>query len=539
MQLPGPRREQEGRGGAVANLVAMRCIIRCPLLAAITKAVPARPNGRKTGVPDMFWLFYLQATRQLVTQEQLDQELRAGWPSIREEFWFEHSILLPDAKTNGDVPNSDDFRHWRERNVPAYRVPELVSRLTSISLPLALAIRRAEGGDQPRPLHLPEVWDAMAVDGSTMDAPSDVRLVEITDDAGNVIGRRPRGSRAKSDERARVHHEMSSHDKKHGSQHGLCNLVAVVKGKDTYTRVVLGLDIAHTGEGEDPVAMRVLCSVYDQVGATFPVLLYDKAMKPVYFQHLMANYGIYCVNPNYAKPKSATRAAPKIKPGPTGPRTPLGVGRNRYGTKRGQDKLTYFTPISSVLHEADGYQHTHHVAADDGAVHETDRSSTCGGVIYKTALLETVSVERLQDDDGKFFLRLTVAGACKYGDAFTVSLDLRKTKLKEDGSLSRRSLVANVRVIPDASKRFARIYGRRNWIESFFSRLEHRFYNKDRHASWGRDNQLLDLLGASMVENVYAWAHLAYRHPDEAARLAAVLAGASQDARPKKDLVST
>jgi len=58
----------------VANLVAMRCIIRCPLLAAITKAVPARPKGRKTGVPDMFWLFYLQATRQLVTQEQLDQD---------------------------------------------------------------------------------------------------------------------------------------------------------------------------------------------------------------------------------------------------------------------------------------------------------------------------------------------------------------------------------------------------------------------------------------------------------------------------------
>ena len=523
----------------MANLVAMRCIIRCPLLAAITKIMPTRPKGNKPCVPDLFWFFYLQATRQLVTQEQLDQELRAGWPSIREEFWFEHSILLPDAKTNGDVPNSDDFRHWRERNVPAYRVPELVSRLTSISLPLALAIRRAEGGDQPRPLHLPEVWDALAVDGTTMDAPSDVRLVEITDDAGNVIGRRPTGSRAKSDERARVHHEMSSHDKKHGSQHGLCNVVACTRGVNTYTRVILGLDIAHTGEGEDPVAMRVLCSVYDQVGATFPVLLYDKAMKPVYFQHLMANYGIYCVNPNYAKPKSATRAAPKIKPGPTGPRTPLGVGRNRYGTKRGQDKLTYFTPISSVLHEADGYQHTHHVAADDGAVHETDRSSTCGGVIYKTGLLETVSVERLQDDDGKFFLHLTVAGACKYGDDFTVSLDLRKTKLEADGSLSRRSLVANVRIIPDASKRFAAIYGKRNQIESFFSRLEHRFYNKDRHASWGRDNQLLDLLGASMVENVYAWAHLAYRHPDEAARLAAVLAGASQNAQPKKDLVST
>jgi hypothetical protein len=333
---------------------------------------------------------------------------------------------------------------------------------------------------------------------------------------------------------------MSNHTKKHGSQHGLCNVVACVKGQDTYTRVVLGLDIAQTGEGEDPVAMRVLNSVYDQVGATFPVLLYDKAMKPVYFQSLMADYGIYCVNPNYArpKPKRTSRAAPpKIMPGPTGPRTPLGVGRNRYGTKRGQDKLTYFTPMVSVLHEADGYQHTHHVAADDGGVYETDKDSTRGGVIYKTGRLETVGVERLKDDHGQFFLRMTVAGACKYGDDFAVSLDLRKTKLDQDGSLPRTSLVANVRVIPDASKRFAPIYGKRNQIESFFSRLEDRFYIKDRHASWGRDHQLLDLLGACLVENVYAWAHLAYRHPDEAARLAAELA-ATEDANPGEVLTS-
>ena len=72
------------------------------------------------------------------------------------------------------------------------------------------------------------------------------------------------------------------------------------------------------------------------------------------------------MNPNYSrpKPKRTTRAAaPKVKLGPTGPRTPLGVGRSRYGTDRGQGKLTYFTPMISVLHEADGYKHHHHVAA--------------------------------------------------------------------------------------------------------------------------------------------------------------------------------
>jgi hypothetical protein len=49
-----------------------------------------------------------------------------------------------------------------------------------------------------------------------------------------------------------------------------------------------------------------------------------------------------------------------------------------------------------------------------------------------------------------------------------------------------------VRVIPEALvEKYALTFGKRNQIESFFSWLEKRFYVKDRHASWGREAQLL------------------------------------------------
>jgi hypothetical protein len=247
---------------------------------------------------------------------------------------------------------------------------------------------------------------------------------------------------------------------------------------------------------------------------------------------------IGCVNPNYARraPKAGSAAAknPKrVSLGPAGPRTPLGLGRRRYGNARDAAKLTYETALESILHEADGYQHQHHLAADDGALYELDRPALAGGEVHKGQLLTPVHLDRLQDSNGHYYLRLTLAGDCAHGGQFTVSYDLRKTDLNRDGHLPWRSLVANLRVIPDALvERFGEVYGQRNQIESFFSWLETCFYRKDRHASWGRDAQLLDLIAAALLHNTHAWAHLAYRHPAEAKRLVSDLA-ALDDASAK------
>lgn len=88
-----------------------------------------------------------------------------------------------------------------------------------------------------------------------------------------------------------------------------------------------------------------------------------------------------------------------------------------------------------------------------------------------------------------------------------------------------RSMVANVRVIPEELiEKYGLTFGKRNQIESFFGWLEKRFYVKDRHASWGREAQLLNLVFSALLHNTEAWAHLAYRHPQVAADLARELA---------------
>lgn len=543
--LPGPRRAQEGRGGAVAGVDTLRCLIRSPLIAVYAAAIPARTCGRPAAVPDHFWVFYLAATRHFSSSELLDQELRAHWDLVREEFWFEHSILLPNAKSNGDVPNGDDFRKWRTRNilprttkgrpVNQDRLEQLMGWLTNVSIPLALAVRRAEGGDGHRDLLTPAVWDCIAADGTVLDAPSDVRERIECDEDGAVLSRTIHGTRAKDPKNARVHHEVTSTgNKPHGAKKGLFNVAAVTKGLDTYTRVVVGLDIGHPGEGEVPIAMRVLHSFYARAGQTFPVLLYDGAIMPIHFQELMATHGVYCVNANYARP--GAKHTPAVIAGPDGPQLPLGRGRRRYGVKAGQDKRTYTTPLESVNHEVDGYIHQHHLAADDGAVYETNRPALAGGTIHKVGLLVPTRLERLRDDIGEYFLRLTLSGDCAHGDRFHVSYELRKTRVNRDGNLPWTELVANIRVLPDALvEQFAEVAGRRNQVESFFSWLERCFYRKDRHASWGRDAQLFDLIGAALLHNTQAWAHLAYRHPAEAERLRRELATLAESMHDQND----
>ncbi len=514
----------------MANIDFIRLLIRCPLLPALATTIPARTGGRTGGrppsTPDLYWVFYLAATRICRTQSQLDQELRAHWPDIQEEFRLEHGVRLPDAKRNRDIPDVRGFKSWRRDII--LKAPglleELQGRLTDISTPLALAIRHAEGGDKPHQLHDPGVHDLVAVDGTVLRPPSDVRLEHLYDEHGVAIKGQITGSRASSPQTARVHDRVNhAIDKPHGAKDGLFNVVAVVKGIDSYTRVVLSVAIGHAGEGEDPVAMRLLRDLYTRVGSTFPVLLYDGAMKPTYYQDLLAEFGVYCVNPNIAR---GLGAKANMEPGSDEALTTLGVSVRSYGTRRGEIKKTYFTPLETIQHEVDGQTHDHHLAADDGAVYELSHHPLAGGTLKKKKPrpLEPTRAERLQDEDGQYYLRLTLTGACSQGGKFDVAYELRKTPVDKRGRLPWTSMVANIRVIPAAQTvHFAKIYGQRNIIESFFSWLERCFLHKDRHASWGQPAQTLDLVGAALVHNTQAWGHLVHRHPKAAEALATQL----------------
>ena len=528
--LPGPRREEEGRGGGLADIDFIRALIRCPLLPALATTIPARTGGRRGGrppsTPDLYWVFYLAASRICRTQSKLDLELRAHWVDIQEEFRLEHGVRLPDAKKNRDIPDAHGFKTWRREII--LKTPglleELQGRLTDTSVLLALAIRGAEGGDKPHPLHAPGIHDLVAVDGTVLRPPSDVRLEYVYDEHGVAIEGLVTGSRASSPQSARVHDAVNKDiNKPHTPKDGLFNVVAVVKGIDSYTRVVLSVAIGHAGEGEDPVAMRLLRDLYARVGTTFPVLLYDGAMKPTYYQDLMAEFGIYCVNPNIAR---GLGAKPDMAPGSDEALTTPGVGVRNYGTRRGEIKKTYFTPLETIQHEVDGQTHDHHLAADDGAVYELSHHPLAGGVVKKKKPrpLKPTRAERLQDKDGQYYLRLMLTGTCSHGGTFDVTYELRKTPLDERQRLPWTSMVANIRVIPAAqTDHFAKIYGQRNIIESYFSWIERCFLQKDRHASWGRPAQTLDLVATALLHNAESWAHLAHRHPKAAEALATQL----------------
>ncbi|MGY2082984.1 hypothetical protein [Blastococcus sp. SYSU DS0539] len=543
LPLAGPRRKKEGRGGATANLVVFRTIIRSPLLPAITAALPRARGGRPTPLPNLYWVFYGCAMRELASNEQLDQELPQVWTDIRKEFWFEHGILLPDALPTGEIPGgSYSFRKWRTRRIlPEDKpspLPDLVGRLTDISIPLALAVRAAEGGDAPRELIDPAVWDIVAIDGTVLNAPSDVREAEVVDSNGEVVhdkNAKPvtqvTGSRAKKG-KPRVHHDVTdASGKEHGAQKGLYNVVATTKGLDTYTRVVLGLDIGLPGEGEDPVAMRVLRGLYRRAGHTFPVLTIDGIGKPGMYQDLVAESGVYVVNSQNARARGKSEA----KADPANAHL-TGTTIRRYGVKKDQVKLSYDTPLGSVCHEVDGVAHEHHLVADDGAVYETDRPVTHGSRVRKLGMLEPTSVERRRDANGNYYLLLTLTRTCAHGDEFATTIELRWTKPVKDGRVPWRSMIANVRVIPEALvEKYALTFGKRNQVESFFFWLEKRFYVKDRHASWGREAQLLDLVFSALLHNTETWAHLAYRYPQAAAELARTLAQLPAHPAPQAD----
>lgn len=519
LNLPGPRRAREGRGGAQSSLEVLRILIRCPLLPALTAAIAPRGAGRPPGYPDIFWLFMCAATRHFASAEQFSEELRNHWDEICKEFLFEHQLSLP---TKRGVAYAS-YNSWRTNAIldRDTQLDILATRLSTVSAPLALAVRRAEGGDGLRDLLDPQVWDCIAADGTVRNAPSNVRAELDYDEEGNPkvnFG----GSRAHPDhpKRARVHETQRKVNKRSGSDEGLYNLAVTTKGRDSYTRTVLAVDIGETHDAEIVVARRVLKRTYDLLGHTIPVLVYDGAVTPVDQQDVLADYGVYTVNANHARNRAkSVGAGESHAENFEADSTTTGEGVHKFGNKQGHLKRTYVTPMGNVDCHNGGTAHIHHLVADDGALYEVDRSPLKGSGSQRLALVAPSGLERLRYDSGEYYFRITLTGPCPHGGSYSVTHELRRTEVNRFGALSWRETIANVRVIPEAVLNYAEVMGHRNQVESFFSWLEKCYYRQDRAASWGREAQLVDLIGAALLHNAETWAHLAYRHPQEAARL--------------------
>ena len=175
-----------------------------------------------------------------------------------------------------------------------------------------------------------------------------------------------------------------------------------------------------------------------------------------------------------------------------------------------------------------------HLVEETAVAPLAHRSTLEGGDVCKIGLLHPARLERMHED-GEYFLRLILTGACPHGDPSEVTYELRKTPTNSRGGVPMdRDHRQHPGAAGGAHRGLRRGVSRRNQVESFFSWLERCFWIKDRHASWGRDAQLFDLLAAALLRNSIAWAHLAYRHPEHAQTLRTQLQASTRPIRPSR-----
>lgn len=502
LELPGPRREREGRGGATALATTLRLLIRCPLVHALGGIFPPQRTGRPTP-PAAYWLFYSAFAREVRSFEAADQEIKSHYALVRAEFAAQ-GVTLPTEKpgTTNPVPGYAAYNRWRATAViSAERLSHMQDTLRVLSLPLARAIREAEGRTSRDPLN-PSLGEVAAGDASVFQPPSGVRQEMILDEATGKEHRHFQGSRAHVGD-PRVHDAGGKYGrvKKHGPTEGIYYLALSAKGYDTYTRVVLDVHIADPGQGESDAVVPRIHRLLSDADGYFQAIAYDGQIYPKHSLEVMQRFGVYTINHNAVGKKKGSGASPDE----------AGATVRDHGQYRDRVTHTYYSALPSQQHTtADGQLCVHHLVSDDGAVYETDRPLTRGRRPKKLRHLPPTALARTAHEGG-WHVDLTITIPCPHGQ-LTFTSRLTDSKLK-GGSLPWSEPAAALRVIPERwTERFRAVYGARNQIESLFSWLEQRFYTKDRAASWGYEAQLVDLIGAALMANAEAWAHYVYRH---------------------------
>lgn len=517
LELPGPRRERENRGGATSVATTITFLIRFPLLDRLAALFGARNKVGRPTPPARYWLFYAALARELRSFEAADQELLAHWDLVRRE----HAALgigLPAAKpgTANPVPGYHAFNRWRANRVLA--APGMLERLqesfTHASLELARLIGRSEGTDTTDPLD-PGLGQILCGDATVVRGPSDVTEEWVRDPDG-TLRRIVLGSRAKDLARARVLTRATNYSevKKHGQKHGQYYVALSTKGTGTYTRVVLDVAMAQPGQAEINAAVPRIHRVLTAAPGQFQAVAYDGQVQLKHNLDLLRQHGVYVVNHNSRKSEARTDDDPDT----------AGVTIRRHGQYKDQTIRTYATSLRSQSHVLpDGSTCVHHLLSDDGALYLADRPAgrgtpkkltppdarrTRGPVqqaLFPTALHRTPTGTGWQVD-------LEYRIPCPHGD-LPYRVRLTDTKPDSKGSVAFDSTLGKHRVIPEACHaQFRKVYGARNQSESFFSWLEQRYVHKDRVASYEQGAQLLDLFAAAVLHNAEAWAHYAYRY---------------------------
>jgi hypothetical protein len=266
---------------------------------------------------------------------------------------------------------------------------------------------------------------------------------------------------------------------------------------------VWDVNVAEEGQAESDAARPMIDAVLTYVPGFFQAVVYDGQIYPKHMLEILREHGVPVVNHN----------AVKAQYHESGVQGEAGVTVRSHGQYRGRKVASHATSLDAQLHlRADGRPCVHYLVSDDGALYEADRPRGAGTPKKTSDVIVPTALRSTRRASGKYKIELDYTIPCAHGD-LTYTACLTDSKLSRDGSLPWDSILATHRVIPEAwAERFRAVFGARNQSEAFFSWLEQRYFVKDRAASWGREAQIVDLVGAALLANAEAWAHYAYRH---------------------------
>ncbi len=513
--LPGPRKAVEGRGGATSVVTTMRLIIRCPYLKVLASMVPDRKGlpGRP-GTPAEFWFFFVALARELRSFEQAEQEVREHWNDVVvPEFAGQRITMRPigSGKHQAKTPGYKGLRHWRDKLIEQGLLGPVNALFTVLSLRLHVELAEALGHRHGGLLD-PEWWQVPFADSTVMRAPSEVFYfcplcgpdADPCDHPADLV--KGHHSRAKTDgaERAAAQGRDHGSAKSHGNKRGGHNIaIGASNGKNThYRRTVLAVDVDKDDRDEMAVAMPLLAHVFELAGPDWiRGLAYDGLLKGRHHLDLLRRYGVPVIN----VPSTASGHAPD----PDHADVP-GTTVRRTGKHKGVRVATHASQQRIIEHRDEfGHPCFHFIICDDGGTYDAAHplEALKARKLAKGTLLKPVDMTRTELNPGQWEVVIEFEIRCgthteRFGVVLTDSL------VDDAGDVPYSEPIQAFRHFCDAdAARLRSIIGVRSNIESLFSWFEQRFMHKDRAASWDRDAQLLDFLGAGIAANAEVWAH--------------------------------
>ncbi len=429
-------------------------------LAAAVPEPSRQAGGRRRQYPMVLVLLYEALISVYGSARQVEAELAHPmvWGLIRRTL-LRHGVEVPAQSMR-----RHHYLYVRSRYLTR---PDVLARLGALHRELGARTAREMGlldpagpGSWTHP-HLSRVLHA---DGKVIAPlyrakPGDRRLDPCT---GEIVERR-----AEPD--AGLHFEGTGE-----TAWGTKFVLVACRTEERHGRVILDVEWVPKPGGEASVALDCFTRVAEHTPGAQAVI-YDTALRGTHHQRLLRDLGLLPINRVAAAQSGGPRTAKR-------------------GARRRVPKTTYVETKTVGL--ADGSERTVDLHAQDGAIglgQLTDK-----GELHFVPLTR-IRTHRNQDKNGRYRWYSDYQLPDSYGGGMVT---VRLHGNTEDAA-RKFNRAENVRAIPPSDPDFARLYPRRNDIESINRHLDDTMWLGRAH-SLGHSRQQLNLLGFALAVNALA-----------------------------------